>query len=65
LLDKKYRCSASAVFFQLQLPGKVDELPLPAGQAVGFVQDIRAVREIIIEMVDEVRAVLNSLHENK
>jgi NAD(P)H-dependent flavin oxidoreductase YrpB (nitropropane dioxygenase family) len=45
--------------------GEVDELAFPAGQAVGFVQDIRPAREIIIEMVDEARAVLNGLLANR
>ena len=45
--------------------GEVDELAFPAGQAVGFVQDIRPAREIIIEMVDEARAVLNALLANR
>lgn len=45
--------------------GEVVELAFPAGQAVGFVQDIRPAREIIIEMVDEARAVLNALLANR
>ena len=39
----------------------VDELSLPAGEAVGFVHNVRPSRETVVELVSEARAFLNEL----